>query len=106
VGQQITLDIYAYGGRGPFRNQGVTEPSRPDFLAFAIEDNDGSDFQRLPIGDAIWVAQRVRQYALFPLRSGKLPIGAVEVLFGGDHYGGRRALSRSSAPLTVMVDEP
>ncbi len=106
VGQQVTLNVYAYGGRGPFRVQNASEPSRPDFLAFTIDDNDGNDPVRVPIGDDVFIAVRLRQYALFPLSAGKLPIGPVEVVFAGDRYRARQKLERSSAPLEVMVEEP
>ncbi len=105
VGQQVTFDIYGYGGRGPYRVGGVTEPSRPDFLAFAIEDSDQSAV-RVPIGDDVFLAQRLRQYALFPLKAGKLSVGPVEVLFGGDRYATRKPLSRSSEPIEIVVEEP
>jgi hypothetical protein len=105
VGQQVTFDIYGYGGRGPYRVGGVTEPSRPDFLAYAIEDSD-QNAVRVPIGDDVFIAQRLRQYALFPLKAGKLTVGPVEVLFGGDRYATRKPLSRSSDPLEILVEEP
>ncbi len=106
VGQQVTFDIYAYGSRGRFRLQGVTEPSRPDFLAFPIEDDDGNEPIRVPIKDEIWIAQRLRQFALFPLRAGKLAIGPVEVVFAGDRYRSRQKLERSSPPIELVVEEP
>jgi hypothetical protein len=105
VGQQVTFDIYGYGGRGPYRVGGVTEPSRPDFLAYAIEDSDQSAV-RVPIGDDVFLAQRLRQYALFPLKAGKLTVGPVEVLFGGDRYATRKPLTRASEPLEIVVVEP
>jgi hypothetical protein len=105
VGEQVTLDIYSYGKRGPLRPQNVSEPSRPDFLAFAVEDADNDPIP-LQIADDVWVAQRLRQYALFPLKAGRLSIGAVEAQFAVDRLRSRRPLERRSTPLEIVVEEP
>lgn len=110
VGEQVTYSVYAYGGRGPFRESSPTEAPRPDFLSFPLLENGHTERQyRVAIGDQIWYAARVRELALFPIRSGQLTIGPMKMGFDGRSYSGRRgrgALMRASAPIQVEVVEP
>jgi len=108
VGQQVTLRVFAYGSRGPFQEQSAKEPARPDFFSIPIvEGATQTDLHRVPIGDALWHAAKIREIVLFPLRAGELQIGSMEFGFGGGRYGsGGRPLVRRSQPLTITVAEP
>jgi len=110
VGEQVTLKIYAYGGRGPFRETNTSEPSREAFLAHTILENSYAEtMHRVPIGEETWHAKKIRELALFPIRTGKLTIGAMRMGFDGRGYpssGAHKGLVRLSAPLAIEVVEP
>jgi len=110
VGQQVTLTVVAYGSKGPFRESYASEPSRADFLSYPIvEASYGQPQYRVRVGNALWMAAEVRKIALFPLRAGRLTIGASTWGFDGPGYArGRdpKGLLRTSAPLTLEVVPP
>jgi hypothetical protein len=110
VGQQVTLSVYAYGSRGPFREVNTSEPSRPDFVSHPIIENSyGRHLHRVPIDGELWHALKIREVALFPIRSGELSIGSMRMGFDGRRYpsrGRHRGLVRESAPLQVTVRDP
>lgn len=110
VGEQVTLKIYAYGARGPFREANTSEASREAFLAHTIlESSYAETMYRVPIGNETWHAKKIRELALFPIRTGKLTIGAMRMGFDGRGYpssGPHKGLVRSSAPLAIEVVEP
>jgi hypothetical protein len=107
VGEQVTLKIYAYGGRGQFGLGNPKEASRPDFLSFDLDDPASNQvFVRVPIGDSIYYAVKVADYALFPLHSGKLTIGPMSLQFDGGRYRSRTPLVRSSNAVEIEVEEP
>jgi hypothetical protein len=110
VGEQVTLRVYAYGKRGPFREVNSTEPSRGDFLAYPIVENSyGETRYRVPIGGDVWYAVKLRELALFPIRAGKLSIGSMRMGFDGRGYpaaGMGLGLVRDSQPITLAVSEP
>ena len=110
VGEQVTLNVYAYAARGPYDEVNSSEPSRADFLSQSIID---SSFKQpryvVPIDAARWSVVKLRQIALFPLRAGTLTVGPMRLAFRGPGYpetspGG--GLGRQSAPLTVVAVEP
>jgi BatD DUF11 like domain len=110
VGEQVTLDVYAYGSQGRFRENNPREPRRSDFYSYSLIENsmreptyvvkvDGTDFY----------AVRIRRYALFPLKAGELEIGPMELNLYGSGYVSRQAqdgVLRRTLPLTVHVTEP
>ena len=107
VGEQVTLRVYAYGGRGRFGITGLTEPSRADFLSYYLDDRTAAqELERVPIGDTVFLAVKVFDLAIFPLRSGKLRIGPVTVTYDGGRYRARTPIVRSSPVLELEVDEP
>ncbi len=110
VGQQMTLRVYAYGRRGPFREVNASEPSRPDFLSHVIIENSyGRRLHRVPIAGEVWQAVKIREVALFPIRAGTLQIGAMRMGFDGRGYpsgGQMKGLVRHSNSLQVTVSEP
>ena len=60
VGQQVTLAVYAYGKRGPFRETHTAEPSREAFLAYTLLENSYSEpMYRVPVAQSVWHAKKV-----------------------------------------------
>jgi hypothetical protein len=110
VGQQLTLTIYAHGSQGLFQEAaGSHEPSHPDFLAQRlVEDGSHQPVYQYTRDGQRWIAVKVRETALFPLRAGRLTVGPLEFGFLGRRYAARTAegLRRSSSPLLVDVSEP
>ncbi|NRA32497.1 MAG: BatD family protein [Polyangiaceae bacterium] len=109
VGQQVSFAVYAYGSRGRFQESAPKEASRPDFFAFPILDYSAREPRyEIDIDGAQYVTQRIRETALFPLKTGRLEIGAMSMAFAGRNY--RRPttqqIERSSAPISVEVIEP
>lgn len=110
VGEQVTLRIIAHGSRGPFREGYAAEPKRPDFLSHSIVENTyGEQTHPQKVGDQIWHSVKVRELALFPLKTGPLTIGPMTMDFEGPRYSSRRGMKgirRQSRELTVSVTEP
>lgn len=108
VGEQVTINIYAYGNRGGFREFPFSEPKAADFVSIPIvESSEHERMYQVDIGDSIWHAIKVRELALFPLRTGNLVVGGMKMGFDGRGYSrGNQALSRTSELVTVHVDEP
>jgi len=110
VGEQVTLRVYAYGRHGLFREIASSEPNREDFLAFSVVENSyGEDRYRVPIAGEIWYAVKIRELALFPIKTGTLSVGVMTMGFEGRGYSGRGprgALERKSSAVEVVVSEP
>jgi hypothetical protein len=107
VGEQVTLSAYAYAGRGDFGAATFGEPSRDDFLAISIGDDD--DTRKLPfeLDGQRWLVSKIASYALFPLKAGKLKVGSMSMGFTGPGYStSPQGLSRKSQPLEIDVVEP
>jgi hypothetical protein len=110
VGQQVTLAIYAHGAQGLFQEApGAREPSHPDFLAQRlVEDGSRQPVYQYSREGQRWIAVKVREIALFPLRAGRLELGPLEFGFLGRRYGARSGdgLRRSTQPIFIEVSEP
>jgi oxygen tolerance protein BatD len=110
VGQQVTLSIYAHGAQGLFQEApGAREPSTPDFLAQRlVEDGSRQPVYQYTLDGDRWIAVKVREIALFPLRAGRLEIGPLEFGFLGRRYGVRSGdgLKRSTHTIFIDVSEP
>lgn len=112
VGEQITLSIYAYGGRGMFQEaSGAREPALTDFLAQrVVEDPSRQPVYQFTAQGQPWIAVKVRELVLFPLRAGELEIGPIKFGFLGRRYPddrqGAGGLWRSSQPIRIDVSEP
>jgi hypothetical protein len=107
VGEQVTLKIYAYGGRGGFSISGETEPSRADFLAYSIVDSPlKEDAVRARIGEQDFIAIKMRELALFPLHAGDLVIGPMQMTFAGGRYQSDPPTVRQSERIVLHVSEP
>lgn len=107
VGQAVSLKILAYGARGVFSPVNPTEPSREGFLSFDVEP-DAQGVQ-MSVGGQTYIAQKLRDLVLFPLKSGTLRIGSMGFGFKGRGYPpspGAMGLMRESAPIDITVVEP
>lgn len=107
VGEQVTVRFYAYGSRGIFRPVNAVEPTHPDFLDYTGQDDSiGENAVRVPIGDKVWIAGKIRELCLFPLHAGRLTIGSFGLTFDGGAYRANPPLARLTAPITLDVTEP
>jgi hypothetical protein len=110
VGEQVTLAIYAHGAQGLFQEApGAREPTHPDFLAQRlVEDGSRQPVYQYSLDGQRWIAVKVREIALFPLRAGNLEIGPLEFGFLGRRYGVRtgEGLRRTTRPIVIEVTEP
>lgn len=108
VGEQVTLSNYAYAGRGNFEPGLVTEPSRDDFLAFNLmEDAHQLTGYPFDLDGQRWITVKVAEFALFPLKSGKLKAGEMSFGFVGRNYStDAQGLTRKCAPIEIEVVEP
>ena len=108
VGEQLTFTAYVYGGQGPFDMGGLSEPQTADFISIPIqEDRPDVRMYQVDIGENIWHAAKVRELALFPLKTGMLQIGSMRVGLRGRGYSARgNLLERLSPPVTISVSEP
>ena len=108
VGQQVTLRVFAYGGRGQFSAENPNEPSHADFLTF----DSGPDQVKaylVPASGIRFIAAKLRELPMFPLHAGTLRAGNMKMGFAGRGYpagpkGG--ALVRESNWVDVVVTEP
>ena len=108
VGQQVTLRVFTYGGRGQFGLENLNEPSHADFLAF----DSGPDSLKaylVPVGGIRFVAAKLRELPLFPLHAGTLRAGNMKLGFAGRGYPtgpNGQAPQRESNWVDVVVTEP
>ena len=107
VGQQVTLKVFAYGGRGNFSLSNMNEPSHADFLAFDASPDQFKAYL-VPSGGERFIAGKLRELPLFPLHAGTLRAGRMKMEFGGRGYvsGPNTGLTRESNWAQVVVIEP
>lgn len=109
VGEQVTLRVVAYGKEGRFREGKSTEPTTASFISYPIvETSYGEQPYLVDIRGTVWRAIKLRELALFPVDTGTLRIGAMEMEFltlGGRPYAGRQ-VERSSQAIDLVVTEP
>jgi hypothetical protein len=109
IGQAVSFKVFAYGGRGGYQGVPSTEASRDGFLAYDVDITAQTRAVAVPIGDTVWVAAKVREAVLFPIRTGTLRIGPTRFGFQGRGYPptpGALGLMRQSQPIDVIVVEP
>lgn len=104
VGEQVTLRVYAYGARGSYQLSDTKEPSRAEFLSYPLHDPD--DDLVVSIDGTRFLTKKIYQHALFPLRAGKLTIGALSATFEGARYRSRTPLRRTTGDVEIEVVEP
>ena len=107
VGEQVTVKLYMYGGRGPYNGSNLVDFTHADFLDYSgKDDGDANETVRVPIGDTVYLARKVRELALFPLHAGRLVIGPASLTFSEGRYRANPPITRSTPPLVVDVTEP
>jgi len=108
VGQQVTLRVYAYGGRGQFSAENPNEPSHADFLTFDTGPDQVKAYL-VPVSGIRFIAAKLRELPMFPLHAGTLRAGNMKMGFAGRGYppaAGGGALVRESNWVNVVVTEP
>ncbi|HKO53569.1 MAG TPA: BatD family protein [Polyangiaceae bacterium] len=108
VGQQVTLRVFAYGGRGQFSAENPNEPSHADFLTFDSGPEQVKAYL-VPVSGIRFIAAKLRELPMFPLHAGTLRAGKMKMGFSGRGYpqattGG--ALVRESNWVDLVVTEP
>lgn len=108
VGQQVTLRVFAYGGRGQFSAENPNEPSHADFLTFETGPDQVKAYL-VPVSGIRFIAAKLRELPMFPLHAGTLRAGNMKMGFSGRGYpaaptGG--ALVRESNWVNLVVTEP
>ena len=108
VGQQVTLRVFAYGGRGQFSAENPNEPSHADFLTFDTGPDQVKAYL-VPVSGIRFIAAKLRELPMFPLHAGTLRAGNMKMGFSGRGYpagpnGG--ALVRESNWVNLVVTEP
>ncbi len=73
VGEQVTLKLFVYS-RDPPKVFVKRPPVLPDFRHVPLGGVDKM-WQKITIGDDVWLYGTLEAFAAFPLRPGKLPIG-------------------------------
>jgi len=107
VGEQVTVKLYMYGGRGPYNGTNLVDFTHADFLDYSgKDDGDANETARVPIGDTVFLARKVRELALFPLHAGRLVIGPASLTFTEGRYRSNPPITRSTSPLVIDVSEP
>lgn len=110
LGEPIVLSIYAYGGRGAFREASPTEPALADFLSYpSVGSSHEQPFFRTEIEGQEFLVVKLREFVLVPLRTGQLQIGPMRAILRGRGYpkqGNPLGSPAVSAPLELSVREP
>ncbi|HXK19965.1 MAG TPA: BatD family protein [Polyangiaceae bacterium] len=108
VGEQITLSTYAYAGRGNFEPGLNSEPRRDDFLAFNLmEDARSLQGYQFDLDGQRWITVKISEFALFPLKAGRLKAGEVNFGFVGRGYSTEpKGLVRQAPLIEIEVVEP
>jgi len=107
VGEQVTLTIYAYARVNAIELTDVHEPSTPDFfLRELMPQGSQPDPRAVVINGVVWRVQPILKKALFPLRSGDLSIGPMQVTVVGGRTSGLTGGLRESQEMKVHVGEP
>jgi hypothetical protein len=108
IGQPLVYRILAYGRMGPFKEGMLKEGARPDFLMQPIvATSEEQPLYGLSIGGDEWIAKKIRELVLFPLRTGRLTIAPSQMAFAGQGYiQAQKLLERESPAVEVVVTEP
>ncbi len=111
VGEQVTYAVYLYieaDGREPQIGD-VHEAPAAEFLKRTLLDseNEAKHVGLAKVGDRIYEVKLVRRAALFPLKAGVLPVGAMSLrIFRNPTLRARPESVRETEPLEVTVVEP
>jgi len=108
VGQQVTLRVFAYGGRGQFSAESPNEPSHADFLTFDTAPDQVKAYL-VPVSGIRFIAAKLRELPMFPLHAGTLRAGNMKMGFAGRGYPPSQSggvLMRESNWVNLVVTEP
>ncbi len=105
VGEQITLSMYLYSlpdvRLGKARD--IHVPTTTDFVRHPLlAEGKEIDLGRVVVGDRLWDVELISKDALFPMKTGRLTIGAMSMSLQGIRGGGYR----ESQTLQIDVSEP
>ncbi len=109
VGEQVTFSVYVYKdasymGRDVEANDPHEVPADDFQKRQLLADDSKLPVDFAMVGDKLYVAELLRRYALFPLKTGDLDIGQMSLQFGSGNSGAGGV--RKSEDLHVHVSEP
>ncbi|HMI86576.1 MAG TPA: BatD family protein [Polyangiaceae bacterium] len=106
VGEQVTLTVFIYQRMGMVEYTDAHEPSLPDFLRRElIQHNVEPETRRVNINGVGWLVKPIFKVALFPLRSGEIDIGPMQLTLNSRTLGLQNAV-RASQTIRLRVSEP
>lgn len=111
VGEQVTFAVYLYveaTGREPQIGDVHEAPASAYLKKTLLEnDNEAKHVGIAKVGEQLYEVKLVRRAALFPLKSGTLPIGSMSMrIFRNVSQRERPESIRESEPIDVVVTDP
>ena len=109
VGEPVIFSVYEYfdlGANVEVDGDDAHDASVADFVKHPLvrEDQEATHVGYAMVGGRPWEVKLLRRWALFPLRSGDLPIGAMSLTLRQPHTPG--AAKRATEEWRVRVTEP
>jgi hypothetical protein len=101
IGEQIVTKLFVYARVSARVGDDPQARNYPDFATHPIPEFD-HQAHRITLGDETWSYKQMQETAAFPLKTGTLTIGAVDL----DVEIGLRGQRIKSPPLTIEVREP
>lgn len=106
VGEQVTLTVFVYQRMGMVEYTDAHEPSLPDFYRRELlQHNVEPETRRVTINGVGWLVKPIFKVALFPLRSGDIDIGPMQLTLNSRTLGLQSA-ARASQTIRLHVAEP
>jgi hypothetical protein len=106
VGEQVTLTIFIYQRMGMVEYSDAHEPSLPDFFRRELLQHGADpETRRVTINGVGWLVKPIFKVALFPLRSGDIDIGPMQLTLNSRTLGLQNAV-RASQTIRLHVTEP
>jgi hypothetical protein len=106
VGEQVTLTIFIYQRIGMVEYTDAHEPSLPDFYRRELlQHGVEPETRRVTINGVGWLVKPIFKVALFPLRSGEIDIGPMQLTLNSRTLGLQNAV-RASQTIRLHVTEP
>lgn len=109
VGEALHLVIVAYGSQGNFREISPNEPSLADFLSYSVvESSHDEPAYRTEIAGRTYIAKKLREYIIVPLKTGTLRIGTMVAALQGNRatyppQGSPHGYNVESQPIDLIV---
>jgi len=106
VGEQVTLTVFIYQRMGMVEYTDAHEPSLPDFFRRELlQHGVEPETRRININGVGWLVKPIFKVALFPLRSGEIDIGPMQLTLSSRTLGLQSAV-RASQTIRLHVTEP